>query len=219
MYLIKAKKCTKYSRAWWTRTAKSYYLVIIDHWVIENALLTLSQSLEHENAVLIIKLSDDSLQSKQLLPFITKCICNANLKGDHRIIFELNEKAIITAHKEVTEIVKGLHKINCGLAIDHFGTTNDSHKLASELAVDFIKIHNPAINQILQDASARAAMHSLIQSAVQSDRKVIVGALEDPKIMSLLCEWGVSHFLGYFIQEPYQALSSPVLDTVVTINL
>ena len=155
---------------------------------------------------IFIKISGESISKGTFLPWVSNVVNSAKLRGEHRLVFEVAESDVITRIKETENFISGLGKPVCEFAIDHYGTTDQSIKIVKELPVDYVKIHGAMVNQISQDEKIRERVKNLIETAESEGAKVIIGSLEDPKTLSILWEWGIRRFQGYFIKAPHESL-------------
>jgi len=188
----------------------------VDRWVIDHAITKLSDDFHaRSHANLFIKLSNESLNDKMLITWISNCLKNSRIRGLQRVFFELNEAAVAENMKVVKEFTKSIKNLGCGIVLDHFGSSEQSLKILNELPVDYVKVQSQSINEISENKELRVRYEGLIRSALQQCDDVIVGAVENPHNLSLIWDWGVRYVQGYFIQPPYEDL---LFDFENTIN-
>lgn len=179
----------------------------VDRWVIENTLDVYANNPKMKvRGNFFVKLSGESLSKGAFSIWINNCINSIGLLGQNRITFELPEADIITRSKDTQKFISQLPRPTCQFAIDHFGTTEHSLNLLKEFKVDYVKLNGALINNILTDKNASAKVQALIKAAQAAEVKIIAGALEDPKTLTLLWAWGVRYFQGYFIHSPNEEL-------------
>jgi len=118
-------------------------------------------------------------------------------------VFELSEPDIYGHLQQSECFLKALPSLDCGFAVDHFGSTDYSLVLLDHLKVDYVKLHGPLVQSLLTNQVNRLKVKSLIDKARKNDIQVIASSIESTKTMALLWGWGISHFQGYFIQQPH----------------
>jgi EAL domain-containing protein (putative c-di-GMP-specific phosphodiesterase class I)/PleD family two-component response regulator len=176
----------------------------LDRWVIEHAVDQLCHDLHAKAAAsLFIKISGESLGKKTLLPWISNLKNSAGIRGHHRLIFEISEPEVFDHLHEFEAFIQGLADLDCGVTLDHFGCSEYGLSLLDYISVDYVKLHGPLVRAGLASGKDRIKLKTLIEVARQHRAAVIAGSVENTKIMSLLCGLGVSHFQGYFIQQPH----------------
>ncbi|UCE88636.1 MAG: EAL domain-containing protein, partial [Pseudomonadota bacterium] len=179
----------------------------IDRWVIENSLSVLSSdSRARTRANFFVKVSADAFSKSSFLPWLSNCLASAGLKGDHRLVFELSETDVAEHHAQAIAFAAGLERPRCACAINHFGSTAQSAQILDEVPAEYVKIHGPIVNRILEDEAARERLEKLVRSAHEAGKEVIVGHVEDPRAIAMLWEWEVGHFQGYYIKKPHESL-------------
>lgn len=192
-------------------------LLELDRWVTEQMLVAASKRATIcPPTDYLIKLSVESLRAEEFTDFLAAALANDLLQTGHRIIFELSEKLVLVHTQLVASFVQTVSALGCSVAIDHFGSTSNSLRLLDEIPALLVKVHNTVINNIGSDEPSRKYIHALIRGAQQKNVQVVVGALEDPRSLSILCEWGVTDFQGYLIQEPNDAIQLDIEDAVLS---
>lgn len=186
----------------------------IDRWVVENAIAILSDNPnEKVHTKFLIKINGESISKGSFLPWISNCVSDSRIKGEQRLIFEISETDAATKHKDIIKFINGAEKPLCGFALDRFGSTKYSLEIIAELPVDYVRIHSSLINDIDSDEESRDKIKTLIKCAQQLGKEVIISALEKPNILSILWDWNVRYFQGYFIKEPRESMGFNFGDT------
>lgn len=184
--------------------AQNHLFPAVDRWVIQHAVDQLCHDQHAKRAAsLFIKVSGESIGKKALLAWISNLKNSAGLRGHNRLIFEFSEAEICEHLGQVETFISGLPSLDCGFTLDHFGSTDYALALLDQIRVDYVKLHGPLVQSVLTDDRARLKVKSLIDKARQNHVEVIASSIESTKTMSLLWGWGVSHFQGYFIQQPH----------------
>ncbi|MDH5660289.1 MAG: EAL domain-containing protein [Gammaproteobacteria bacterium] len=179
----------------------------IDRWAIEHAIKMLSDNVRiRTRGTFFIKVAGESIVRDSFLTWICNCISNSRLRGEQKVVFELSEKDITNRVEQVKSFSHSLQNLSCGFAIEHFGSTNQHQSLINEISVNFVKIAMPKTSQFLTDSSENSKLQKLIKEMQSKNINIIASMVDDPRIITLLWEWGVNYFQGYFIEEPHETL-------------
>lgn len=179
----------------------------IDRWAIENAIVMLSENARiRTRGTFFIKVSGESISKDSFMTWICNCISNSRLRGEQKVIFEMSEKDIVTRVSEVKDFANSLKNLSCGFAIEHFGSTNQHQTLLDEIQVDFVKINIPKTSQFMEADTANNKLHKLIKYVQSKDKNIIASMVDDPRTVTMLWDWNVQYFQGYFIEEPHESL-------------
>ena len=116
-------------------------MIAVDRWVLERSLRMLTERSEQNRSTrLFVRLSDQSLTDKSLLPWLEKLLGGVFFSSGH-LVFQIAEKS---AEKYITDtraLAEGAHRLQCGFALEHFGLGhNPLHTLGLIRHVDYIKI-------------------------------------------------------------------------------
>lgn len=179
----------------------------LDRWTIEEAISRLSDSPKaRAGARFFIRVSPASLNVGTFLAWISNCLSSSRLRGDQRIVLEMPEKDVVTRIKDVAQFATNLQKVNCGFAIEEFGTTHASRSLLNDISLDFVKVGERFTQHLRKDASVLEELRTLSKTAWEKGIEVIAGAVDNPQTMAMLWELGVRHFQGYYVEQAHESL-------------
>jgi len=179
----------------------------IDHWVIENAIRTLSEHrAQGSDTQFFIKISAQTLLDETLVPFIHDSLKEHRLPGD-ALIFELSEKAASQHLKQAKGFVKTLQGLHCKIVLEHFGTSPNSFQLLKHLPVDFLKIDGSFIHNLASDTDNQAMVKSILDTANSMNKQCIAEYVQDAHSLAVLWQSGINYIQGNFLQEPSETLS------------
>ena len=173
----------------------------LDAWVVENALTALAARRKAGyDTRFFIKLSDKAIMDEQMLLNINKALNANELSGEHLVV-ELSETAATTQLKYARAFAHGLKQIQCGAALDHFGSGLDSFKLLNHLEVDYLKIDGSYIRGLVENQEHQAAVRSIHDTAQAMGKKTIATSVEDANSLAILWISGVNFAQGDYVQE------------------
>jgi diguanylate cyclase (GGDEF)-like protein/PAS domain S-box-containing protein len=181
-------------------------LPAIDRWVISHAVKRLAEHrAQGANAQFFIKLSAATLLDEGLAGYIRGCIEAARLPGD-ALTFEIAEKHASQHLKQARALIAPLHKLDCRIALEHFGAGPNSFQLLKHLPVDFLKIDGSFIHNLASDNDNQAMVRSILEAAKSMNKKCIAEYVQDAHSLAVLWQSGIHFIQGNFLQEPSAAL-------------
>ncbi|MDE2197292.1 MAG: GGDEF domain-containing protein, partial [Gammaproteobacteria bacterium] len=179
-------------------------MIGIDRWIMERAVKMLSERHRQGNAAhYFIRISDQSLTDKTLLPWLEKLIgAAADIPVGH-LVFEVAEKS---AEKYITDtraFAEAMHRIKCGFALEHFGVGHDPlHTLALIRHVGYIKIDGVLTAALASDDRKRETVRNIVEKAKQLGIHSIAEKVEKPETMAVVYQLGIEFIQGNYVQEP-----------------
>ncbi|MDB5967640.1 MAG: response regulator [Hydrocarboniphaga sp.] len=174
----------------------------VDRWVVMQSLKVLAKrDQSHEPAVLLVKLSEDSLRDADgFIAWLRGVLASRPLR--HReLCFAVREMAVQN-HLRKTQLLAGaLDELGSGLAIEHFGVGTHSAQLLEQLPAWFVKFH-PSYARDFAEPDIQKKMADLLAIARRRGVKTIVSHVEDANVMARMWQLGVHYIQGYHVQEP-----------------
>ncbi|MGD8842510.1 MAG: EAL domain-containing protein [Gammaproteobacteria bacterium] len=178
----------------------------IDRWVIRRAVERLAEHrAQGANTQFFVKLSAATLLDEGLAGFIHDCIEAADLPGS-ALTFEIAEKHASQHLKHARALIAPLHKLDCRIALEHFGAGPNSFQLLKHLPVDFLKIDGSFIHNLASDNDNQAMVRSILDTAKSMNKKCIAEYVQDAHSLAVLWQSGIHFIQGNFLQEPREAL-------------
>ena len=169
---------------------------VIDKWVIDSAIKLAAAG--HHVAVNVsgITISDSAQVERIERAVIAGDACPQNL------IFEITETAVAENLDAARIFAQRLCKLGCAFALDDFGVGHGTFTYLRHLPVEYLKIHQQFVQDLLRDEEARHVIRAIIGVARQFDMKVIAEGVEDQTTMVELRRIGVDYAQGYWIDRP-----------------
>lgn len=177
-------------------------MVDIDHWIIRRAISTLSaQRKDGRKVDFFITLSEQSLKDQDTLLWICDCLREFDARGGW-LTFQIHETHARNNLQRMTQLIEGLKKIKCQIALDHFGMMPKPELLLNHLNVNYVKFASSFVQEINSNQEQQDELHRLNALAASRGVKTIATAVEDANSLTVLWTVGVGYIQGYFLQEP-----------------
>ncbi|MHB8423783.1 MAG: EAL domain-containing response regulator [Gammaproteobacteria bacterium] len=178
-------------------------LIGIDRWVVERSLRMLEdRSQQNRPARLFVRLSDQSLTDKTLMPWLEKLLGGVFFSSGH-LVFQIAEKS---AEKYITDtraLAEGAHRLQCGFALEHFGLGhNPLHTLDLIRHVDYLKIDGALTAALATEEQKRETVKGFVARAAALKIHTVAEKVEKPETMTALYQLGIEYIQGNYIQEP-----------------
>ncbi|MCB1758164.1 MAG: EAL domain-containing protein [Gammaproteobacteria bacterium] len=179
----------------------------IDRWIIKNAVKELvAQRSKGQKVHFFVTLSADSLEDKETLLWICECLREQQAKGAW-LIFQIREADLRSHLSEAKELLEGLKKIKCQVAIDKYGVLSKSDTLLKHLPIDYVKFAPELVEEIAVNQERQNHLVQLNTDTQEHGIKTIVMGVEDANSLAVLWTLGVNYIQGYFLQEPSESIS------------
>lgn len=119
-----------------------------------------------------------------------------------RIIFEITEGEQIRDHAHLREIMQYYQSVGFRTAIDDFGAGYSGLNLLAEFQPNLVKLDMALIRNIHKDKSRQAIVRGIILFCEEMGIQVIAEGIEDIQEYSVLWDFGVRLFQGYYFAKP-----------------
>ncbi len=173
----------------------------IDRWVIETAFRELAELRNNDNDVsFYIKLSGETLADSSLPGWIGKKLGEFNLPSDS-VVFEISERNAVDDLTGTRQFVKEMHALQCKVALEHFGQSNQL-QLLKHVPADIVKIDGALIGGLGSNKEHQSKVKEIIELAKEDGRLCIAECVDDAGSLAHLWQTGVDFIQGNFVQEP-----------------
>jgi diguanylate cyclase (GGDEF)-like protein/PAS domain S-box-containing protein len=182
-------------------------LAEIDRWVVRNAIRELASHRRNGQKIIFhIILSRAGIEDDSMLLWICDCLREFRAKGAW-LVFQFRENDLRNALQPARELIEGLKKINCRIAINNYTESDTGDGLLKHLGIDIVKLSPEYMRDLATDASQQSKM-SAVNKQLQADGyKTIASNVEDAGSLAILWNIGVNHIQGYFLQEPSSTIT------------
>ncbi|CAG1021414.1 partial putative signaling protein, partial [Patescibacteria group bacterium] len=170
----------------------------LDCYVVQMALKIL---LTHPNKQLSINLSTAALDDASWTEPLIHAVNHQHLAPE-RLIFEITETAVIADMEKAKQIAQKVNALGFRFAVDDFGAGFSSLYYLKQLPVDYIKIDQSLIKDIISDSEDCDFVRAIISMAHAYGKKTVVEGIENKETLDLLKEMNVDFVQGYYIGQP-----------------
>lgn len=174
----------------------------LTEWLIDAA-LRLNQAWEREGAALpiAINFSARNLRDDNLLRKLRQ-IRSSLGAASGAIEIEITESMVMEDAEYALHVLNDLRDEGIRLYIDDFGTGYSSLSYLQKLPVEYIKIDQSFVNDMLVTRDSSVIVQSTIDLAHDLGRKVVAEGVESQAHWDQLAEFGADMAQGYFIAKP-----------------
>ncbi|HEX7964714.1 MAG TPA: EAL domain-containing protein [Gammaproteobacteria bacterium] len=176
----------------------------IDRWILENSVRMLAERAKAGNkSSLFVRLSDQSLTDKGLLPWIEKLLAGVTGIAPGALIFEIPEKSAEKYLTDTSSFAESVQKLKCGFALEHFGIGHDPmHTLDLIKGVNYLKIDGSISAVLATDPKRSDMVKKIVEKAQGAGIKTVAERVEKPETMAVLYTLGIEFIQGNIVQEP-----------------
>ncbi|MCM4079501.1 putative bifunctional diguanylate cyclase/phosphodiesterase [Paractinoplanes hotanensis] len=179
-------------------------IVPIGEWVLREATTRVAEwNARREGPPLSVSVNVSAVQLEQaaLVQVVESALSSAGLAPD-RLVLELTESLLVDHRAATLERLGALKALGIRLAIDDFGTGYSSLAYLRQFPVDIIKIDKSFVDDVVDEPTAAALTHGIIQLGRALDLSTIAEGIEHAGQLTSLaggdCELGQ----GYYFAEP-----------------
>lgn len=173
----------------------------LDRWVVQRALDVLSRQSQKAATQLFLKLSEDSLTSKDFQEWLAGQLTQ-NKALASRLIFQLKVPVVQSLGKAALEAAKTIKKSGAKLALERVGASPRTLALLDTLVVDYLKL-DPVLTENLEiDQERQDNVTRIMEHARNKAIKTIAERVEKANSMATLWQLGINFVQGHYVQEP-----------------
>ncbi len=156
-----------------------------------------------------INLTHQSLHSKDFREWL-KLFINQNKKNLPRLVFEVNEEAILGGINSSIDFILKAKTLGIEICIDRFGSSFTSFKYLKGLNVDYIKIDGSYTQDFDVHQGNKDFIYAVTQIAHGVGIKVLTSHVESSKSKNLLTALNCDGMQGNVIQKPLTLMSKNI---------
>lgn len=182
-------------------------LAEIDRWVVRNAIRELANHRKQgKKIVFYIILSRAGIEDDSMLLWICDCLREFRAKGAW-VVFQFRESDLRAALQPAKQLISGLKKVNCRIAMNNFSETTVDDPLFKHLEIDVVKLSPEFMRGLAGDPQQQQAMNQANSALQEAGYKTIASNVEDAGSLAILWNVGVNYIQGYFLQEPSNTIT------------
>lgn len=118
------------------------------------------------------------------------------------IVIEITEGLLLDRHPEVMEKFNVFRDAGIQVALDDFGTGYSAMSYLKKFDIDYLKIDQSFVRDIVTDSSDRAIAEAVIVMAHKLGMKVVAEGVETAEQRDLLAAAGCDYGQGYWFAKP-----------------
>jgi len=181
---------------------QSGLIVVIDQWVTSQAINMIADDIaQGRKGKYFIKLSNHTLVSDDFITWLMDELKKQSIQNN-RLVFEINTTELVNRPIEVHALVRALHRINCRVALEYFGTQKNHMLIIEHFFFDYVKLDRSLIHNIVGDGARLGMVKSIVSQARAANISTIAEFVEDAQTLGVLCNAGVDFIQGHFVQHP-----------------
>lgn len=120
----------------------------------------------------------------------------------HNLVFEITESDLLSDESKIIPVIDEIKSLGCLIALDDFGTGYSSMSRLREMPVDYVKIDQMFVRNILSSKEDLEIVHSVIKLAHGLNKQVVCEGVEDLGTVNLLKELQCEKIQGYYYSKP-----------------
>lgn len=175
-------------------------------WALEQACADAIAWRKHglPEVLMSVNLSPRQFESRTLIADIQAALETSGLEPS-LLELEITEGAVMANPAHAAELLRMIRDMGVGLAIDDFGTGYSSLSYLKHFPLLTVKIDRSFINDLSQDADARALIDGIITLAHGLRMKVVAEGVETAAQLDYLRSRGCDEAQGYWLCKPLPA--------------
>ena len=182
-------------------------LAEVDRWVVRNAIRELANHRRDGKKIIFhIIISRAGIEDDSMLLWICDCLREFRAKGSW-LVFQFREGDLRTALQPARELITGLKKINCRIAVSNFNDIESADALLKHMEVDVVKLSPDFMRDLATNNAQQERMTKTNTTLQEAGYKTIASGVEDAGSLAILWNIGVNYIQGYFLQEPSSTIS------------
>ena len=151
-----------------------------------------------------VNLSPRQFESRTLIADI-QAVLEASGLEPSLLELEITEGAVMANPEHAAKLLRAIRDMGVGLAIDDFGTGYSSLSYLKHFPLSTVKIDRSFINDLSQDADARALIDGIITLSHGLRMKVVAEGIETAAQLEYLRSHGCDEAQGYWLCKPVPA--------------
>ncbi len=151
-----------------------------------------------------LNLAPRHLLSHQIVSDIEHALHSGSVRR-HPLILEITERHLIQDAAVSVRTFDELKALGVALAIDDFGTENNSITQLQDFRFDYIKIDHRFVAEL--DRDRLDIVKGIVAMARQLDMRIIAEGVETPRQAAYLREFGIDYAQGFYYAHPMSAES------------
>ena len=172
-------------------------------WLINNACQRCADLLfqHHRDILLTVNVSMNDLLDPDLPILISQAITLWEIPAKN-LVFEITESDLLNDETKVSQVIDEIKQLGCQIALDDFGTGYSSMARLRNMPVDFVKIDQSFVRNIVNSPEDFEIVQTVTTLAHNLGKQVVCEGVEDIETVNLLKTLNCEKIQGYFYSKP-----------------
>ncbi|MEM8548175.1 MAG: EAL domain-containing protein, partial [Pseudomonadota bacterium] len=196
--------------------AERYGLQVrLDQWVVNRVVEMITTDQDPATAAnrYWVNLSGASVSDSDFARHVIELVKAADLRPGV-LNFEITESTAIRKLDDAARLIADLKAMGCEFALDDFGNGLSSFAYLKRLDVDYLKIDGQFIRDIVDDATDRIFVKSIIDIAHTLGVEVVAEFVENDAILEVVRDMGADYVQGFGVHRPAMFMPGDVTTVV-----
>jgi EAL domain-containing protein (putative c-di-GMP-specific phosphodiesterase class I) len=182
---------------------ESGLVLALGDWVMQHALRDFSRlGLSPDGPVsLSVNLSRRQFLEPRLVERVTELLRAYGVQPQ-RLVLEITETEMLADVQKAATVVRQLHRLGIGIAIDDFGAGHSSFEALTHFPIDELKIDQSFVRELHRNPRDRDIVRAMIQVAHAIDATVVAEGVENGEQLYVLGDMRCDRLQGYYLAEP-----------------
>lgn len=154
-----------------------------------------------QNDLYSINLSGQSVSDSGFAEHVRKQIESRGFPAQ-MLCFEISEEEAVARLDDTSRFITALKPLGCRFLLDGFGSTKVSFAYLKRLTVNFLKIDDNIVRNILRNTVALSQVKAIQQVCNMVGIRSIAGFVESDELLNKLKELGLDYAQGFGIDQP-----------------
>ena len=177
----------------------------VGRWVIRETCRQLSEWMGSGSfpvsGYLAFNVSAKQLTEDGFVDIIRQCCLHYNVPPTS-LVLEITETVIINKPESIKSILNEIRALGVRIALDDFGTGYSSLSYLQNYPFDILKIDKSFIDDLSVNSNDTKITKAIIALGNSLELKICAEGVENQHAHSLIKEWGVQVFQGYYLSKP-----------------
>ncbi len=185
-------------------------IVPVGNWVMEAVCSDLRMWLDAGVDVppIAVNCSTIQIHREDFTPTIRRCLAEYDIRTDLFQV-EITESSLIEDMDTVIARLQELSSLGIKIFLDDFGTGFSSLQYLKRLPIDYLKVDQSFIRDMLEDKGNRTITSAIVAMARELGLQVIAEGVENRKQVYSLLAMGCKEIQGFYYSKPLPAAEVP----------
>jgi multidomain signaling protein FimX len=181
---------------------KANLSIHLDKWIVREAVTVIQKRhKEGRQTHLFVKISEQSVRDESFVVFLSK-VLKSMVITPGSLVIEFSESVAISQMKHIKALITTLRKLQCKIALEHFGMSLDPKTSLTHMDVDYVKLDGSYAKGLSTNTENQDKLKALVEFAHGQNKPVVAEAVEDANSLTVLFQCEMDYAQGHYIQEP-----------------